>query len=461
MRFYVTERLGPTRSKTPEGFLLVMGVPIGRTGDMIYGPNEVPVTPGADGLVRVERTADEVFKDITIASFNGKPITLDHPAGPVTPDNWRDHAVGTVINPRKGINGHSDCIVADLLITRQDAIDAVENQGLKEVSCGYDSEYLEIAPGHGRQQNIIGNHLALVPQGRCGPRCAIGDHATQTPVENITMKLSDIIARVKAAIATKDDAKINAALTEAEKNAATADDGGDEHTHIHVHGSTEAPTVDDEPSPAVGSEGEAAPAWFLEHVASNNARFDALEAMMNGGGAGGEEEVMDDATAEQLVEETSDEEMTEEKAKETKDSAILSGSFQQVVAAAEILSPGIRIPTFDSAAKPKATLDSICQLRRSALQAAYATQDGFAFIDQARAGKKLDLPKMSCDAVRTLFQSAVAWRKAANNAAHFTPRQTATTKDGGAEQHAGRPVTVADINKRNADFWSKRNSTQH
>lgn len=79
MRHYTVHRLGPKRALTPEGFLLCEDVPVARTGEMLYGPGEVPVEPGPDGLIRISRTPDEVFRPETLASCIGKPVPGDIP----------------------------------------------------------------------------------------------------------------------------------------------------------------------------------------------------------------------------------------------------------------------------------------------------------------------------------------------------------------------------------------------
>jgi len=163
-------------SRTPEGFLLCQDVPIARIGEQIYGPDETAIDEGPDGLVYIARDEAEVFRPETIASFEGKDVVDDHPEeeGAVTPDNWRDLSVGHVQNVRRGEGLDSDYLIADLIIKCPDAIKAVQS-GKREVSCGYDAKYEQTAPGRGRQYDIIGNHVALVERGRCGPRCAIRD----------------------------------------------------------------------------------------------------------------------------------------------------------------------------------------------------------------------------------------------------------------------------------------------
>jgi hypothetical protein len=171
MQFYTVSEISENRALTNEGFLLLKNVPVARTGTQIYGEDEVPIEADGAGMVRVEREEGEVFRPETIASFNGKPVTNDHPPDLVTPENWKELAVGHMQNVHRGEGIDDDLLYADLLITDQDAITAIED-GKVEVSCGYDAEYEQTDIGRGRQYNIIGNHIALVDKGRCGPRCA-------------------------------------------------------------------------------------------------------------------------------------------------------------------------------------------------------------------------------------------------------------------------------------------------
>src|SRR5882724_8827320 len=165
---------GSKQSLTPEGFLLVRDVPIARTGEMIYGPGQTPLAVGADGLVHILRDEAEVFRPETLLSLEGKDVVDEHPPVMIDPANWKRYSVGHLQNIRRGVGEHSNHLVADLLIKDADAIRAVQN-GKREVSCGYRAEYEQTADGYGRQFNIIGNHVALVRRGRCGPSCTIGD----------------------------------------------------------------------------------------------------------------------------------------------------------------------------------------------------------------------------------------------------------------------------------------------
>ena len=176
MKFFTTEQLGEKQSLTPEGFLLCEDVPIARTGTMIYGADEVPITASADGFVRVRREEEDVFAPKYLASLNGKSVVIRHPEEDVTPDNWKDYTVGVVLNPRRGAGAQNDLLIADLLITDAEGIRLIRAKDLREVSCGYQADYDEIAVGEGKQYNFIANHVALVEAGRCGSRCSIADH---------------------------------------------------------------------------------------------------------------------------------------------------------------------------------------------------------------------------------------------------------------------------------------------
>lgn len=186
-RFYSVAKLSERISETPEGFLVCEGVPITRAGALMYSPSETPVTAGKGSTV-ISRTIEDIHDPATIASFEGKPVTINHPDDFVTPDNWRELTVGLVQNVRPGEGEDADKLLADLLITDREAISAVKSKQLREVSCGYEAEYVEISPGVGRQENIIGNHVALVQSGRCGSECAIFDNAPKKEKLPMTVK---------------------------------------------------------------------------------------------------------------------------------------------------------------------------------------------------------------------------------------------------------------------------------
>ena len=184
--YYTAEQLGPSRYRTPEGFLVCECVPVARTGEMAYGPGEVPeeLGIGRDGKIIIHRSPNEVFDPKSMASLNGKPVTDEHPPVDVDPHNWRFYTRGVVVSPRRGEGDLRDCLVADMIIFDADTIRDIE-MGKREVSCGYNPTYAQLIGaddkpmlGVGEQLNILYNHLALVSRGRCGAKCSIQDHKT-------------------------------------------------------------------------------------------------------------------------------------------------------------------------------------------------------------------------------------------------------------------------------------------
>jgi hypothetical protein len=140
---------------------------------------------------------------------------------------------------------------------------------------------------------------------------------------------------------------------------------------------------------------------------------------------------------------------TGDKARKAKDSAYLVDSFQATIALAEIIQPGIKIPTYDAKANPKATYDSLCAFRRTVLASAAGTTDTAEIVSEVNGGRAVtsdSLKKMSCDRVRTLFNGVGAAVKLANT----TDRgPIAATRDGEA-----KPLTLVDLRKKNEEFWA-------
>jgi len=448
-RYYTTTQLGPKRSRTPEGYLLCEEVPLARTGEMIYGPREVPITPGPDGTITIVREEKDVFNPTFILSLAGKPVCNDHPPRDVNPDNWVQYARGIGQNPRRGTGELSDYIVGDLLIMEARAIQEVLD-GKVEISLGYDAEYEELAPGRGRQYDMLANHIALVDNGRCGPVCAIRDSkgdamktrtiddaANLKPSQKVKVWWDGISKSLREALKTKDEATLARILDEAAmpEGLEAKDDDPDADTHIHMHTGGASSKFSDEDHEAYRMQNDADHTEFRDDIA-------ALKAHTG----------MEDAAGEEAIEGQLEEEApagTGDKARKAKDSAFLDVSFQEAISGAEILAPGIGVPTFDGKASPKKTLDAICGLRRKSLELAYATPEGRTIIESANGGRPLVMDSLSCTSERALFRAAVAIRKAKNNlqtdkGRHQSNRDTAK---------GGLTRMPADINEANKKFY--------
>ncbi|CNF48962.1 DUF2213 domain-containing protein [Yersinia mollaretii] len=419
MRYFYTAKLGNTRFLQADGSLLCKDVAIARTGTQRYRPEEVDLIPGPDGSVLVYRTEDEVFAPETIASFEGVAVTLGHPEDDegnivfVNPSNFSELAHGHIQNVRRGTGDKSDLLLADVLIKRQEAIDAV-NSGLTDVSCGYDALYEQIAPGKGNQYQITGNHLAAgIPRGRAGVRCAIGDSAPNIKKEKPTMSWLKNLAK---AIKTKDEAALQQLIDEAPDMPSDGMNSIPGHTiNINVPSQatalpvTERTTTDNAPEPENKTGDEDVPAWAQALIA----RIAALE-----GKTTDSEPDPDVLTAD---------EDKEEDAKVTADAAYR----RNIISDAEIICPGFK-PTGDKG------------LKRQVLNNAIRTGDS-AYLKSFGIQDYAKVPKATVDAV---FNGAAALNKAKNQ---ITP-QSLHTVDGAVNTKHASP---AELNKIYAAHWAK------
>lgn len=455
-RFYTSETLGPKMEKTPEGFLVCYDVPLARTGTQIYGPHETPVAVGPDGIVRVEREAKEVFRPETMASFHGATFVDEHPSEDVTPDNWLQLAAGVVLNPRRGEGASDDVMFGDIKVTRPDTIAKILN-GKREISCGYDAAYYETAPGYARQADIIGNHVALVEGGRCGPRCAIGDHKTVKENRNMT-----IIERIRAAWKSKDETALDQALAELP----TKDGVTIINNHTGRTRDSEEEEYDDSEEERDRKDKSKGRDKALDAIASDVRGIKDTVASMDQRLKKVEDKDEDDEEDDDDDDVTRDEEIefeaeappgTNDKAwKGIKDSKPFEASFEQTLALAEIIAPGIAVPTFDSKAKPGKTVDAICGLRRKALDTAYRNDDETkGFLDELLNGR--ELKSRRCGEVRTLFQAVGTYAKNRNNDSVRRSTTTDHSSAGGVISTAtGAVKSVRDWNKRNAEFYKNQ-----
>lgn len=484
-------------------------VPLARVGEQLYRPEEVPATikpkPGTD-YIRVMRDADELFAPKAIASAEGKPFVVFHPdTMEVTPKTFRQLTRGHVQNIRRGTGPDADVLLGDIVVGDEEALDLID-AGMREVSAGYDCGYQELGheadlpSGLARQHDYLFNHFALVPAGRCGTRCSIGDHShcdhhpePETTMAN-TKDRRSIMDTLRAAFTAKDPAKFDAAF--AELSTATNDgapDGGGVTIHNHLAPAPAAPALVNDSALA------GAPEWFKAFAGTLDTRFKAVdEAIKKVGDKKGKDDDEEELAKlkEQLAAEEDDEKKAairakikaltgdarskddddeEEKKKKAEDqallgeleletpgdltvddikksvkandSAFLGDSFAATIAAAEILAPGIAVPTFDAKKSPRHNFDAMCGLRRKALDAAMKEPLGLAAVQAVTAGRTLDTSRAPCGHIRTVFHSAVAMRKAANGPG---PSGTLATVDTNTLQKP--PRTLAEINAYNDRF---------
>ncbi|MDG4872839.1 DUF2213 domain-containing protein [Xylella fastidiosa] len=162
------------RRKTPEGYLIVPAR-FARTGIQHYAAHELGLS-GADPqrVIRVYRPPEEVFAAEAIASFDGRPITDEHPDEEVTAENWRAHAVGFARNPRR----EGEYLVADLTITDEATIERLKlEQELSGGTAPSTTGLPGLDPGRAtptrcKSRSDPWQHIATVAAGRADPSAA-------------------------------------------------------------------------------------------------------------------------------------------------------------------------------------------------------------------------------------------------------------------------------------------------
>lgn len=405
MAYYTVADLGRTRKSTPEGFTLCQGVAIARTGVQIYAQADVPtVEADPNGQIRINRLPEEVFKDETMASFEGKPVTIEHPNSFVTPENWQELAVGVVQNVRRGQGIDEDLLLADLLITSAAAINYV-NDEKPQLSAGYNADYEQTEPGAGIQRNIIGNHVALLTRGRAGPRVAIKDHQEPT-----TMSKS-FVDRIKELAGITDEKAAKAAV----RAMVTDTDPDDE----------------DKGKRSMDARLRDAESWIADRKAKDAAEEKEEEEKKK-------KEAADAAARDAAVA------LAATTAEKVDVGTCYTGdnAWSEVTSRAEILCPGIKIPTTDAVK----TVGALRTFLSTALAKAIETNDGVKSLVNGR-----DLSKVTGPELVTLFHAASELMRASNN--ERGTHGKITVKDFGSA-----PPSIASINEANAKFWAKQKS---
>ena len=444
--YFTPTKFSENIRETPEGFIICVGVPIARTGEMVYGADEIEdLLPDDEGKLVITREESEVFRPETIASFEGKPVTIGHPKDFVTPQNWSWLAKGIIQNVRRGEGEQENDLIADVFITDAIAINLVK-AGLREVSCGYQADYDQTEDGKGKQSNIIGNHLALVEQGRAGSSYAINDHKGK--VKNMP-KLKDAIKGLFGAKKVPTLDEVMKAVDEAEK-----EDKKDEKKTDDKADKVGATVWDAETSKKAYDELVEMVKDMGEKIAKLGQPQDAAKEDKEGditvsGDADKEKEksmdermkAVEDAVAGYAKEKSEDEdtfgsgETGDEDEEETDDDDFEETTMTgDSISRAEILAPGIK-PTKD--------------LKAEALKAAYKTKEGKTVIDSLTGGK----PTFdSAEKVDTLFIAASEVLKA-KRTTDFAG--TKTVRDSVVE-NVREEMTAEKMNELNQKYYGKK-----
>ncbi|WP_275222598.1 DUF2213 domain-containing protein [Citrobacter freundii] len=399
MKYFFKTRLGNTRYQLADGSVLFKDVPIGRTGEQEYDATERPeLVPDARGKVIVRRTPEEVFSERAMASFEGMAVTIGHPRDFngeiifVTPENWRQLANGHIQNVRRGQGSESDLLLADVIVKTPEGLQAIDD-GDDEVSCGYDADYEQISPGLANQSAITGNHLALVPNGRAGFRCKIGDAMPSTTKNWFTRLLKARKTNDAAEMANLIDNPPDN-MTGDTDDVTTAMTPGGVVINLSPQSPMPAPTL-----PGTGDSEEEIPEWGKALIA-------AVAKLT--------------PTAPTTVDEDEDE-------KGEVEGAVTGDAAYR----ADLIQPGIQLPT---KVKPTA-------FKRQILAAADQTLVRSIVGDADVTGLKKATVDMAFNAVSELAKNR---NTAAQTVDSFRTMTTNTTK------------SIAEINKAAKELWAKR-----
>ena len=413
MQYFFTTRLGNTRFEMADGSLLCKDVPIARTGAQVYDESELDGIIGDDdGEIVVTRDADEVFRPETLASFEGMAFTLGHPKDMVNPGNWKDYAHGHIQNVRRGTSDQSDLMLGDIHIKTSEAIQAVMG-GLEQISMGYDADYDQQGPGQARQHTIIGNHCAGVPNGRAGIRCSIGDSIS------MAIKKQGWLTQLKRAIKTRDSATVEELVANAPEELIEPELDLPRALNIVINPAQPLPpekplgglTTDNEEG-----EGGAQTTSELEK------KVDALTILV--------QQLMNPSST--ATNDSDDPDEKEEKTRATNDAAYHQG----VVARAELILPGVRLPEGGK----------LAAFKRATMDAAFKTPEGQSLLSPL-VGSSPDFARMPKATLDAVFVSASEIARARNSVPSSTVRASA--------YDSSNKNSPAALNKAYAAHWNK------
>lgn len=418
---------------------------------MVYGPGESPVEVGPNGTALISRDAKEVFRPETIASFEGKAFTIKHPEDFVNPGNWGVLAKGVTQNVRRGTGEHANSLLADILVNDVDAIALVKG-GVREVSCGYECEYVQTGIGIGTQTNIIGNHVALVEQGRAGSTYAINDQQG-AKMSKLSEKIKGIFAKAgdEAAKVVDESSKPAVAAGEeipkwAEKFMTTVKDA---MTAV-AEGSQPSKMADeDEEKPAKKADKKSE-----DEGGEEGSRLDKLEAKVDAlieklSKGADEEEMMDeDKDADKDKSKDKDEECADEEgeAEDADEEESEDDDFEKTPAAdeksrIEVLAPGAKFSGKDA--------------KRKALMKAFEAKDSKQVIMNLCGGKAIDLKKASQKTIDHLFIGA-SEVVGLYRTKDFSKWKQVRDSQADVEYGAGEGKTPDQINEINKKFFANK-----
>lgn len=218
------DRAPSVRSRDANGYLHVEVSNISKANVCPYYGREIPGAEvmglDPDRIYQLYRDPDELAR--AADTFNNIPLLSEHV--PVLPDRLPEDLIIGSTGTDAVFDG--EYLKNSLVIWQQAAQDAIEADRKRELSCGYRYR-ADMTPGvtaeglryDGVMREIMGNHVALVIEGRAGPDVVVGDEVMKLKSRTALMISGAIQSLVRPLLAA--DAKIDLAPALAGVNAAS------------------------------------------------------------------------------------------------------------------------------------------------------------------------------------------------------------------------------------------------
>lgn len=206
------DRAPSVRQRDANGYLHVEVSNISKANVCPYFGREIPAEGlDPDRTYFLYRDPEELAR--AADTFNNVPLLSEHV--PVIPE---DGLPESLIIGSTGTDAQFDgtYLRNSLVVWHQAEQDAIEADRKKELSCGYRYR-ADMTPGvtedglryDGVMRDIIGNHVALVIQGRAGPDVVIGDESMNIKSRTALMVTGAVAAVIRPRLAA--DAKVDIA----------------------------------------------------------------------------------------------------------------------------------------------------------------------------------------------------------------------------------------------------------
>ena len=365
---------------TSDGYL-VATVKCARTGCQDYAAAELGLTD-RQGAVTVYRPESAVFAKDSLATYAGKPVTVNHPPVMVDANNWKEYAAGEIGSE---IARDGEFVVVPMKLMDAAAIQAVQD-GARELSMGYTTP-LELSDGiapDGTPYQAVQtgpiriNHMALVSKARGGPKLRIGDSADKWGVSPLittadtkgrqmadtlqTVVLGDQAAQVAVADAPKIEA-YKAAMAKQLADAMTEKEKADEE-HAEKMAAKDAEIAKKDAAIAALEDAKLSDADLDAKVAARADLIGKAKAVADGIETTGmaDADIRKAAVAKALG----------DAAVEGKTQAYIDARFDILVEDAEKRDPAQKMK--DSQRKTVTGLDAVYQERNAALEGAWKTK---------------------------------------------------------------------------------------